>query len=394
MALLGVCPGLWSQTNELAVGDNPPPLDFATLLQAPNGARASWPALKDKVVVLEFWATWCMPCIQAIPHLNEMADALKDAPVQFIAITEEQAEIVTPFLQKRPIHAWIGLSASKSMLARYGVTAIPRTVVVDRAGRVAAIAGPGDLSQQSLRDLAAGKPLALPPQNRRDVLSFRPGELPEASGKVQPDLFRVLIRPSESLTSGWGGSPGKFTFIGVRVLNMLCAAYDVDETRIIAKSELPVERFDAVVNVPSREPDAGRNWLRLAVEGTFKLRGRRETREMEALVLTVTNPRAEHLTVASSTGGSSSHSDADSGQIQSMNMPISSVVGNLQDLLKTPVIDETGLTNHYDWTLNWDAKSSPRSSTEALRKAVREQLGLELAPARRPIEVIVVDKTS
>ena len=99
LVVLSACPGLRSQTNELAVGDNPPPLAFGTTLQAANGLHANWPALKDKVVVLEFWATWCMPCIQSMPHLNEMADALKDAPVQFIAITDEKPEIVTPFLQ-------------------------------------------------------------------------------------------------------------------------------------------------------------------------------------------------------------------------------------------------------------------------------------------------------
>src|SRR5579859_974033 len=131
MVVLAACPGLRSQTNELAVGDSPPPLDFETTLQAPQGTHASWPALKDKVVVLEFWATWCMPCIQAMPHLNQMADALKDAPVQFIAITDEKEEIVAPFLKKRQIHAWIGLNTDKSMFAQYGVTAIPLTVVVD-----------------------------------------------------------------------------------------------------------------------------------------------------------------------------------------------------------------------------------------------------------------------
>ena len=280
------------------------------------------------------------------------------------------------------------------MFARYGVTAIPRTVVVDRTGKIAAITSPADLTEQHLRDLVAGKPITLPPQNPRNNLYFRPGELPAGDRKSQPELFHLLIRPSESLTSGWGGSAGKFTFIGARVVNMICAGYDVDESRIIANSNLPNERFDAVINVPTNQVDAGRNWMRSAVEATFGLRVQRESREMNVWVLTVTRPNAEHLTVTLSTGGSSARSDSASGKVESMNMPISSVVGTLQELLKTPVIDETGLTNHYDWTLEWDAKSNQRDSNDELRRAVRSELGLQLTPAKRLIEVIVVDKAS
>jgi uncharacterized protein (TIGR03435 family) len=388
--LLGVCPALRGQTNELSVGDSPPPLNFQSLLQAPDGAHPSWQTLKDKVVVLEFWATWCVPCIRAMPHLNEMADALKDAPVQFIAITDENAEIVNSFLKKRPIKAWIGLNTDKSMFAQYGVTSIPRSVVIDRSGKIAAITGPTDLTEQHLRDLIAGKPLTLRPQSRPGGFSFRPGELPEATGQGQPALFQLLIRPSETPNTGWGGSKGKFTFVGAGVMNMLCSAYDTDECRVITNCALPDGRFDAVVNVPANQGEAGLSWFRLALEGTFGLKVRRETRETEVLVMTLKNPKAEGLTETVSTGGCSSHSDP--GQADCVNMPISSVAGTVQDFLKKPVLDETGLTNRYDWSLQWDAKSSQAHSTDALLRAVREQLGLELAPAKRPIEVIVVDQ--
>src|SRR5262245_37427861 len=89
---------------EPTVGAEPPPLQLEKVLQAPAGARASWDALQGKVVVLEFWATWCGPCITAIPHLNELADAFKDKPVQFIAITDEDEKVVAPFLKRKPIH--------------------------------------------------------------------------------------------------------------------------------------------------------------------------------------------------------------------------------------------------------------------------------------------------
>ena len=394
LAIFAACPALCSQTNALAVGDSPPPLAFETILQAPGGTHADWPDLKGKIVILEFWATWCIPCIRAMPHLNELADALKNDPVQFIAISDEPPEIVTRFLERHPIHAWIGLNTDKSLFTKYGVNGIPYTVVVDPKGKIAAITRPADLTEEKLRDLLAGKPLNLSPQVQERSFSFRPGELLEPADNGSPALFRVSIRPSETLNSGWGGSGGRYTFIGSSVVNMLCAAYGTDESRMIANTKLPGERYDAVVNVPTNLPDAGRNWLRLAVEGTFGLSVRREIREMETLVLRVANPKADHLTVAVAGGASSSQSDVASGEMQSMNVPISSVVASLQGVMKAPVIDETGLTNRFDWSLKWDAKSSQQPPNSGILRAVREQLGLELTPAKRRVEVVVVDKVN
>src|SRR5262245_59501999 len=87
-------------------GDAAPPLSFEKLIQAPDGAVASWDRLRGKFVVLEFWATWCGPCVMAIPHMNALSDAFRGESVQFIAITSESQAAVSTFLAKKPIHGW------------------------------------------------------------------------------------------------------------------------------------------------------------------------------------------------------------------------------------------------------------------------------------------------
>ena len=63
-------------------------------------------------------------------------------------------------------------------------------------------------------------------------------------------------------------------------------------------------------------------------------------------------------------------------------------------MLEKPVLDETGLTNRYDYELKWEANEQKHPDAETLTKAVLDQLGLELRPAKRKIEVVVVDNAS
>src|SRR3989442_15427936 len=65
-------------------GNKAPAIKLEKLLQAPPGASTDWGRLKGKVVVIEFWATWCGPCISEIPHLNQLADQLSNEPIVFV----------------------------------------------------------------------------------------------------------------------------------------------------------------------------------------------------------------------------------------------------------------------------------------------------------------------
>src|SRR5512146_3334745 len=87
-----------ARAGSLQPGDAAPALGLEQILQAPGGARADFGSLRGQVVVLEFWATWCAPCIAAQPDLNELVDTFKDRQVQFVSITDEDESVVAQFL--------------------------------------------------------------------------------------------------------------------------------------------------------------------------------------------------------------------------------------------------------------------------------------------------------
>jgi uncharacterized protein (TIGR03435 family) len=376
------------QGAEPTVGTPPPPLQLEKLLQAPADAQASWDALKGKVVVLEFWATWCGPCIAAIPHLNELADEFKDKPVQFIAITDEDEKVVAPFLKRKPIHAWIGLDNDKSMHKDYDISSIPHTVVIDGEGKVAAITYPMALTQQHLNDLLAGKKLHLASPARGEGL--RAGQLPGSKAEPDQALFQVMIRPSDGANPSSASGQGNITALGSTLLDLLSSSYGINSVRIVTNVFLPEGKFDYVVKTPTKKNETARQWLRQAVETTFGLTARRETRTVDVYLLTATEASATKLTPTVSTGGSSSSSGP--GQMRGVNISLSAIAGSLESRVKKPVLNETKLTERIDFELKWDSPDDEHPDVATLAKALREQLGLDLTPAKRSVEVLIVDE--
>ena len=94
-----------------------------------DGAALSPADWKGKVVVLNYWATWCVPCRSEIPEFNRIQAEMgaKGVEVVGISMDEDGAESVKPFLEKNPMKYTVGLGSGS-------MDALPVTVVIDRQG--------------------------------------------------------------------------------------------------------------------------------------------------------------------------------------------------------------------------------------------------------------------
>jgi thiol-disulfide isomerase/thioredoxin len=108
---------------------------------------------KGQVVVLDFWATWCGPCLQAMPTTDAVVREFADRKVKLVAVNlEERPDQVKATLARHKLKVTVALDTDGAISQRYLVTAIPQTVVINRDGKIARLfVGDGQRTADALR---------------------------------------------------------------------------------------------------------------------------------------------------------------------------------------------------------------------------------------------------
>ena len=94
--------------------------------------------LRGKVVLVNFWATWCPPCRKEMPDLEKLYKQFKDQDLIILAISDESASKVNPFVAEQKVTYPILLDPGRKVNMLFRVEGIPKTFVYDRSGKMVA----------------------------------------------------------------------------------------------------------------------------------------------------------------------------------------------------------------------------------------------------------------
>ncbi|MGE0357568.1 MAG: TlpA family protein disulfide reductase [Burkholderiales bacterium] len=110
-----------------------PPLALAT----PAGGRIDLARLRGKVVLVNFWATWCAPCVEEMPALARLRSRLSSRGFEVLAVNQgEMPARVEAFVERTGLDLPILMDRDKAAAKAWKVRALPTTFVIDAAGRI------------------------------------------------------------------------------------------------------------------------------------------------------------------------------------------------------------------------------------------------------------------
>ncbi len=209
----------------LALADPPQPAPAIAPLDL-HGRPYAFDALKGSVVVVDFWASWCLPCRESFPFLEGLSSRYAKQGLKVVAITmEDELEAIDGFVAAYPVHFPVLRDPSQKSGEAFGVVAMPSAYVIDRAGNVVArFEGSGPRVHAGLelavRALLDGQPV--PPgtdvriaegvKATGGVKAWRRGYLADPIMNLDGDpLTRVLrehVHASKEAAAGDGGAAG------------------------------------------------------------------------------------------------------------------------------------------------------------------------------------------
>jgi uncharacterized protein (TIGR03435 family) len=171
----------------------------------------------------------------------------------------------------------------------------------------------------------------------------------------------------------------------VSIKQLFSMAYGVNQSRVVGSTTLPDQKYDFLVSLPAGQPEA----LQKAIREKLGLIGQEQVREEEVYILKTHQGEFPGLEPSAGRRGYSSVKTKD-GRLNFINATIADLSHTVEQFLDRPILDESGRTGRFDILVNWSDEDGSHPDREGLKKALVQQLGIELLPDKRPLEMLVV----
>lgn len=369
LAALTACSGEPGQRPGRAKTGLPAPeINLPKLLNAPVRELRGWEELRGKVVVLEFWATWCEPCVDSLPALNALAERFKGKPVAFIHITDESESDVRAFLETHRIDGWVAPEAAAQVFKAFKVYGRPHTVLIGRDGKVAGFPR-GELPPAVIMGLLAGQPA--------DAAAGGPAV------STGPALAEFYLAPAPRRSGSAEYGPASLAASGMPLEYALEWVYGRVDRFVVKPSAARAmdAAYDIRFSLPPERAAQKKELFLKGLEAALGLKCARVEREQEVYVLKKAPGGPLNVRKSAAYGGAT----LEGAVLEVRGGNFGAVALRLKEALGEPVFDETGDRGPYEYEFELSSHEP-----KAIAAGLQKQLGLRLTRQRRTVSVVEV----
>lgn len=382
-----------SAQKELAVGDKAPEINVTNYIE--NIPQDKY--VKGKYILLEFWATWCGPCLGAVPHLNTLREKYKErGDILFLSMTYEEPEKILKTLKRIQFKTSVVTDQSNITFKGFGVErdgtiTVPRTILIDNKGIIKWIGNPFQLTDSLFDNFVNEKTI------KQDIVE-------EVKSKVQtpvlePNIIEAatqvlkdkqtkfcfsLIESENKPTGQWASkSPlrGRYFDVNNSLWSILSDLLGVPKTQIVISDSIKDKRYclfyrnDQIKDSKTCIDDIKSNLLK-----ALNLKEKIEQRTIEIYLMTVSDN--SKLDVSEDKNGQS-HSGVNDTHLTFSNTKIESVIKTVSEFNQIIIINNTNLLDNYDFLIH-------KGSVEDLTKDFKSY-GLTLKKVKKEMTFYYYD---
>lgn len=359
-----------------SIGDKAPPLNITDwLANVPTDK-----SLTGRPIIVDFWATWCGPCIKAVPHFNELkTEFASNEDLLFLSMSDEKPDKINRSLKRIDFKSAVVTDAAGKTREAFQINAIPVTYLIDKAGIIQWMGSPEMLTAAMVKQFLAGEPLTLEPAmeivedeaEAAQPVASSEQDFSTVFGLLKNKDIKYLFKVSateDPNAIGINALPKAYFKMGNSLGQHLADLWGIGEGRI----EAPEGMLQTLYNVSYvNRSGIGKEEAMVEIKEQFlrTLGIKMTSEERETTVYQLVVENAGLLEKAE--GEMAGVSDAGEQKVFT-NQDISSVLTELEKSIGLLFEDKTGLTESYDFLLNQTALSGLKSDLASYGLGLKE----------------------
>jgi len=372
------------------LGKPVPNYTFSNILNSKE-TEISLKDLKGKIVILEFWATWCGPCIPAMKKLDSLQKNYKD-DIEIITISSENKNRLEKFVKSSNTSLRI-VSYDTTHIENFKYKVIPHSIIIDKNGIVRAITSPENINKDVIENLISNNEIDL---DLKDDFYIDPNLKVKTLKTIANSDYRIELKNFDQEKRGGSrilkdpeGNINGIEMWNSTIPRLYQTLFDIaSPNRMIykdslSKNDFPYKKehqYNLTIEVSNEYQD---KWKEIGIKflnENFEINAKMGIDTLKCYVLKDVNNTIEE------SNSNSSEFMFRGTILKTKKIKTSQLAEYLENFTSVPVLDKTNLKGDYDIELEWQAEDPKTLHTELKKYGLK----FERSDEKLPVEIMEI----